>query len=57
MYFKEIDQEIIETQQVDSMTSALGGPKVYCGKLPIPAHKNMFIWTDLFELRHDLLSQ
>jgi truncated hemoglobin YjbI len=54
-YFAHIEQEIIESQQVDFMTSALGGPKVYCGRLPIPTHKNMLISSELFELRHDLL--
>jgi truncated hemoglobin YjbI len=54
-FFKEVDQEIIENQQVDFMTSALGGPKVYCGRLPIPTHKNMYITPELFDLRQSLL--
>lgn len=54
-FFQHIEQEIIESQQVDFMTSALGGPKVYCGRLPIPTHKNMLISPELFELRHKLL--
>jgi truncated hemoglobin YjbI len=54
-YFKEIKQEIIEEQQVDFLQGALGGEKVYCGKLPVPAHKHMFITDELFDLRTDLL--
>ena len=54
-YFMHIDQKIIESQQVDFMSSALGGPKDYCGRMPIPTHKNMMISEDLFELRHKLL--
>jgi len=54
-YFQAVSQEIIESQQVDFMSSALGGPKVYCGRLPVPVHKNMFISEELFEIRHSLL--
>lgn len=54
-YFSHIDQKIIESQQVDFMSSALGGPKDYCGKMPIPTHKNMMITAELFELRQKLL--
>lgn len=54
-YFKEVKQEIIEEQQVDFMSMALGGPKVYLGKLPVPAHKHMMITEELFILREELL--
>lgn len=56
-YFKEVSQEVIESQQVDFMTASLGGPKVYLGKLPVPAHKHMMITDELFLLRKDLLNQ
>lgn len=39
------------------MTHALGGPNIYCGKLPIPAHKHMMITEDLFALRQSLLKE
>ena len=54
-YFKEIQQDIIEIQQTDFMSQAMGGPAIYCGKLPIAAHKHMFINLELFELRSKLL--
>ena len=54
-YFKEIQQDIIEIQQTDFMSQAMGGPAIYCGKLPIAAHKHMFINLELFELRSQLL--
>jgi truncated hemoglobin YjbI len=54
-YFKEIQQDIIEIQQTDFMSQAMGGPAIYCGKLPIAAHKHMFINLELFELRSNLL--
>lgn len=54
-FFKDIPQDRIESQQVDFMASSLGGPKNYCGRLPIPVHKNMFISDELFDLRHELL--
>ena len=54
-YFKEIKQEIIEVQQSDFMAQAMGGPALYCGKLPVPAHRHMFISEELFDLRTSLL--
>lgn len=54
-YFADIKQEVIEEQQVDFMSMALGGPKVYLGKLPAPAHKHMMISEELFQLREELL--
>ena len=54
-YFKDVEQEIIESQQVDFMSAALGGPRVYLGKLPVPAHKHMLLTDELFDLRENLL--
>lgn len=56
-FFAKVSQEIIENQQTDFMTDAMGGPKVYCGRLPIPTHANMFITDELFELRGQLLRE
>lgn len=56
-YFQSVKQEIIEEQQVDFMSMALGGPKVYLGKLPVPAHKHMMITNELFDLREKLLDE
>lgn len=57
LYFKDIKQEVIEVQQVDFMSAALGGPKVYLGKLPVAAHKHMLIKDDIFDLREQLLAE
>ncbi|MCB9063054.1 MAG: group 1 truncated hemoglobin [Halobacteriovoraceae bacterium] len=56
-YFVGIKQESIEAQQVDFMTGALGGGNIYCGKLPIPAHKHMMISDELFNLRAKILAE
>lgn len=56
-YFEEIDQETIQSQQVRFMMGNLGGPKIYTGRLPGPAHKNMFINEELFQLREKLLME
>lgn len=56
-FFLNIDQAVIEEQQVDFMSMALGGPRVYLGKLPIPAHKHMLISHELFDLRSKLLNE
>lgn len=57
LYFKDVPQNVIESQQVDFMSAALGGPKVYLGKLPIAAHKHMLLKDDIFDLREELLNQ
>lgn len=54
-FFADVPQDVIEVQQVDFLQGALGGPMVYCGKLPVPAHKHMYITEELFELRNDIL--
>ncbi|MDH5673384.1 MAG: group 1 truncated hemoglobin [Myxococcales bacterium] len=56
-FFAHVPQQVIEDQQTDFMTQAMGGPAVYCGRLPVAAHKHMFITDELFELRHQLLAQ
>ncbi len=54
-FFQEVKQDVIEEQQVDFLQSSLGGGNVYLGKLPIPAHKHMFITEELFELRNQMV--
>jgi truncated hemoglobin YjbI len=56
-YFKDVPQKIIETQQTDFMSDLMGGPSKYCGKLPVAAHKHMFIEEELFQLRSQLLRE
>jgi hemoglobin len=57
LYFKDIDQKIIEVQQSDFMEQNFGGNSVYLGKLPGPAHRHMFINEELFKLRTQLLEE
>ena len=54
-FFKDVPQEIIEGQQIDFLQGALGGKKVYCGRLPIPTHTHMFITDEVFDLRSEIL--
>lgn len=57
LFFADVAQALIEAQQTDFMAQAMGGPARYCGKLPIPAHRHMFITEELFELRTRLLDE
>jgi len=57
LYFAGVTQTVIENQQTDFMAQAMGGPSRYSGKLPVPAHKHMFITEELFETRGRLLEE
>ena len=57
LYFAGVTQTVIENQQTDFMAQAMGGPSRYSGKLPVPAHKHMFITEELFEARGRLLEE
>lgn len=57
LYFEEIPQEHIESQQVDFMQKVLGGENVYVGKTPPNSHTHMFIPDELFEERKKLLCE
>jgi hemoglobin len=54
-YFQHVSQEHIESQQVDFMQQALGGPSIYRGRTPPSAHVHIHVTEDLFELRESLL--
>ncbi len=56
-YFAHRERSVLEEQQSDFMSQNFGGPKVYCGAFPEPAHKHMFVSQELFDIRNDLLSQ
>jgi hemoglobin len=56
-FFKEIDQKVIESQQNDFMGQNFGGKVYYLGKLPVAAHKHMFINEELFILRTNYLRE
>lgn len=54
-FFDGVPRAVIESQQTDFMTSAFGGPEVYHGKFPVPAHQHMYITEEIFDLRHEML--
>jgi len=56
-FFLGTEQELIENQQTDFITKAMGGPNKYIGRDPIQAHKPMFITEEQFEIRHALLKE
>ena len=56
-YFVDIGQDTIESQQTDFLQSTFGGPRVYCGRLPVPAHQHIYITEELFDLRSSLLEE
>ena len=54
-FFKDVTKEHITKQQTHFVTAALGGPKLYCGRLAKDAHVHMLITEELFELRKSML--
>lgn len=54
-FFKNIEQEVITSQQVDFMTGPLGGEQIYCGQMPISAHQQIFITEEVWDFRRKLL--
>lgn len=56
-FFEDIDQGVLEEQQTDFQIQITGGPPKYCGKLPVAAHKHMFITEEIYMHRHELLRQ
>ncbi|HIG12298.1 MAG: group 1 truncated hemoglobin [bacterium] len=56
-FFEDIDQDLIESQQTDFISKTLGGPSVYYGALPVPAHMHIRITGELFDLRSQLLAE
>ena len=56
-FFTGADQAHIERQQADFLSQGMGGPAVFTGTFPIPAHQHMFITADLWRLRCDLLEE
>lgn len=55
LFFEEIPQQHIESQQVDFMQKVLGGDNIYAGKSPPAAHQHIFINEEVFEVRQKLL--
>lgn len=55
-FFDGFNQQIIEDKQTSFMGEKMGGPR-YLGKPIKQVHENMYISTELFELRHALLRE
>lgn len=54
-FFRNIDQEIITSQQTDFMVQNFGGPKKYCGRMPKDAHPQVWVDEAIWQYREDLL--
>lgn len=54
-FFQAVPEEHIRKQQTDFIVGAIGGPKLYAGRLAKDAHVHMFIGEDLCSLRQSLL--
>lgn len=54
-FFINVKQTTIESQQVEFMIGALGGPRIYMDKMPGDAHPHLMITNDLFDLRKSIL--
>ena len=55
--FRNIDQEVITSQQSDFMTGVLGGPKNFCGRMPKDAHPQIWIDENIWEYRENILKE
>lgn len=55
-FFEGFNQQIIEDKQTSFMGEKMGGPR-YLGKPIKQVHENMYISSELFELRHQLLEE
>ncbi|WP_455216818.1 group I truncated hemoglobin [Kaarinaea lacus] len=55
-FFEGFNQQIIEDKQTSFMGEKMGGPR-YLGKPLKQVHENMYISSELFELRHRLLQE
>ena len=54
-YFKHINQQHLESQQVNFISQSFGGPKSYAGKGPLLAHIHINITEKIYVLREKLL--
>ncbi|MCB0407036.1 MAG: hypothetical protein KDD34_02465 [Bdellovibrionales bacterium] len=55
--FRNIQQEIITSQQIDFMVGCLGGPKRFGGRVPKDAHPQIWVDENIWKYREDLLIQ
>ena len=56
-YFAHTKREVVESQQTDFWASLMGGPAIYGGRSPHDAHIHMFIPSEVFAIRHQLLHE
>ena len=54
-FFADVSQKHIESQQSDFLAQLTGGPKNFCGRMPVDAHVHVMITEELFLWRHQLL--
>ena len=54
-FFRNIDQDVITSQQTDFMVQNFGGPKKYCGRMPKDAHPQVWIDENIWQYREDCL--
>ncbi|MGO8755305.1 MAG: group I truncated hemoglobin [Gallionellaceae bacterium] len=57
LFFAGHDQKVIENRQTEFMGEKMGGPIAYMGKEIGMVHEAMYITRELFDIRHELLSQ
>ena len=56
-FFKDLEQELIESQQTYFMASIMGGPQQYMGKYPVKAHMHLYITDEMFKIRQNILRE
>lgn len=55
--FRNIEQDIITSQQTDFMVQSLGGPKRFAGRMPKDAHPQIWVDEKIWQYREKLLLQ
>lgn len=55
--FRNIEQEVITSQQIDFMLQSFGGPKNFCGRNPKDAHPHIWVDEDIWNYREMLLQR
>lgn len=55
--FRNIEQEIITSQQIAFMVGVMGGPKEFCGRAPKDAHPQIWINEEIWDYRETLLKE
>lgn len=56
-FFRGVDQRHVERQLSDLMSQGMGGPRVFKGTYPAPAHQHMLIPRELFLLGLELKAE